>query len=122
MKTPIGMLAFLLALAGGTARAEMLTGPEIRASVSGARIVGVNENESPYTLWLRPGGSMKGILGKLKQFDDRGRWWVEGDKLCLHWELWLLGKPTCYDVEVSGDQITRFNLEDRVIIRSTLVR
>jgi hypothetical protein len=116
------MLAFLMVLAGANAQADMLSGREIRASLSGARIVGVNENESPYTILLRPGGSMKGILGKLKQFDDRGRWWVEGDQLCMHWELWLLGKPTCYDVEVSGDQITRFNPEERVIIRSTLVR
>jgi hypothetical protein len=122
VRTAILVLVSLMALASGTAQADMLTGREIRASVSGARIVGVNENESPYTILLRPGGSMKGILGKLKQFDDRGRWWVEGDKLCMHWELWLLGKPTCYDVEVSGDQITRFDLEERVIIRSTLVR
>lgn len=122
MKLVIGILVLFMAFTGATAQAEMLSGREIRAAVSGARLVGVNKLDSPYTLLMRPNGTMKGVLGKKKQFNDRGRWWVKGDKLCMHWELWLLGTPTCYDIDLEGDQITRVNKAESVFIRSTLMR
>ena len=73
-------------------------------------------------MWLKHGGTLQGVQGKLGQFDDHGRWWVKDDKLCVQWELWLFAKPTCYGVELEGDQITRIEYGTGTIIRSTLVR
>lgn len=112
----------LLACMTLTAQAEPLTGEQIRQQVSGARITGINDVGTPYSVWLKRGGTLQGVQGKLGQFDDHGRWWVKDDKLCVQWELWLFAKPTCYGVELEGDQITRIEYGSRTIIRSTLVR
>jgi hypothetical protein len=112
----IGLLA-----ATHAARADMLSGDDIRRHFAGARIVGVNDLESPYTIWFSTRGTLKGMLGTHNQFDDRGRWWVKGNRLCMHWELWLMGKPTCYDVALEGARVTRMDANSRTVIRSTLV-
>ncbi len=114
-------LATIIGLAS-PARADQLTGEQIRTNLSGAHIVGVNEIGTPYNVWLKRGGSLQGLMGKLNQFDDHGRWWVAADKLCVQWELWLFAKQTCYAVEVDGDQITRIEDASRTVITSTLVR
>jgi len=122
MRPAIALLAALFALASGIAHAELLDGAQIRATVSGHKIVGVNDLESPYTIWFQPGGTVNGILGKKNQFDDHGRWWVKDNKLCMHWELWVFAQVTCYDVDLTGDELTRIDKDNTVFMRSTLMR
>lgn len=121
MRKALALILALLASAHA-AKADMLSGNDIRDQLAGARIVGVNDLESPYTIWFNRGGTLKGLLGTHNQFDDRGRWWVKGDKLCMHWELWLMGKATCYDIALEGNRVTRMDTDTRTVIRSTLVR
>lgn len=118
---PLRLVVALLTV-GTQAAAEPLTGDQIRANVVGGKIVGVNDIGTPYSVWIKRGGTLKGLQGKKNQFDDHGHWWIEADKLCVQWELWLFNKRTCYGVELTGDRITRVDYESRTVIKSTLVR
>ena len=116
------LVFFAVTLTGGLANAETLSGSEIRANVSGAKFTGTNDYDNPYTYWFKPHGRLKGRLGKKDQFDDRGRWWVRGDRLCMHWELWSMGKAHCYIIDMTGDKISRLKEDGSIVQTSTLER
>lgn len=122
MTARIVVIAALLVLVSGLAHAELLKGDQIQTVVSGHKIKGENDLGSPYTIWFSKNGTVKGILGKKNQFDDHGRWWVKDDKLCMHWELWVFAKVTCYEVDLAGDELTRIDRDNTVFILSTLSR
>jgi hypothetical protein len=122
MKRAFVIAALAYCALAQAATADTLNGEQIRANLSGSKIVGVNDIGTPYALSLQRGGGLKGLMGAKNQFDDHGRWWVKDDKLCVQWELWLFAKPTCYGIELDGDQITRFQVDTRDVIRSKLVR
>ncbi len=122
MKRALTIIVAALVAASTQAHADKLTGAQIRATLPGAKIVGVNDLGSPYSVSVKRGGTLQGVQGTMNQFDDRGRWWIEADKLCVQWELWLFAQPTCYDVELDGNKLTRVHYESRTVIQSTLVR
>ncbi len=114
-----------LALCAGAysaALADPLSGPQLRANLTGSKIVGLSVIGTPYTVSLKPNGLLQGVQGTMNQFDDHGRWWISDDKLCVQWELWLFAKPTCYRVELEGDTIYRYDVETNDVTKSTLVR
>jgi hypothetical protein len=65
-----------------------------------------------YHLWrLQPGGRLAGTYTALRNINvaafhedrsDAGRWWVEGNALCLQFKDWYGGKKNCY--QISGLQ------------------
>ena len=44
-------------------------------------------------------GSLK---GEAYRRQDQGRWFVKGNFLCVSWEQWTKGKPTCGSVSQKG--------------------
>ena len=49
-------------------------------------------------------GSTDGMLrGRAFSRQDRGRWWVEENNLCVAWSNWTEGKPVCGEITVEGD-------------------
>ena len=49
-------------------------------------------------------GSTDGMLrGRAFSRQDRGRWWVEEDTLCVAWSNWTEGKPMCGEITMDGD-------------------
>ena len=49
-------------------------------------------------------GSTDGKLrGRAFSRQDRGRWWVEKDTLCVAWSNWTDGKPMCGEITLDGD-------------------
>ena len=36
---------------------------------------------------------------------DRGRWWTEGDKLCMKWFRWFDAKPRCMTLQRDGNKV-----------------
>ena len=54
-------------------------------------------------------GLMSGKAGVLEYFlgaeADRGRWWVEGGKLCQKWFKWLDAQPSCMRLTRDGNRI-----------------
>ncbi len=49
-------------------------------------------------------GSTDGNLrGRAFSRQDRGRWWVEENALCVAWSNWTDGKPVCGEITLEGD-------------------
>lgn len=36
---------------------------------------------------------------------DRGKWWVDGSRLCQKWSSWMDGETYCYTLSRSGDRV-----------------
>ncbi len=47
-------------------------------------------------------GALGLTLGALK---DRGRWWTEGDQLCMKWFRWFDAKPRCMTLQRDGNKV-----------------
>lgn len=47
-------------------------------------------------------GALGLTLGATK---DRGRWWTEGDKLCVKWFRWFDAKPRCMVLQREGNKV-----------------
>ncbi len=47
-------------------------------------------------------GELAPILGSPK---DRGRWWIEGDRLCSKWFRWFDSEPRCITLKKDGAHI-----------------
>ena len=48
-------------------------------------------------------GYSTGWLNGAPRFDrDRGRWYVQGDQLCMSWEKWTSGKAMCGSISQAG--------------------
>jgi hypothetical protein len=111
-----------LLLAGSAAAMAQApaTGEQIRAAVAGKTLRGVNDFGNPYTYRIMADGTITGVLGKLSEFDDRGRWTIEGNKWCLHWELWSNSEKVCYEVILEGNRLTRIQPDGKRLEGSEL--
>jgi hypothetical protein len=47
-------------------------------------------------------GALGLTLGAMK---DRGRWWTEGDQLCMKWFRWFDAKPRCITLKRDGAKV-----------------
>ncbi len=47
-------------------------------------------------------GALGLTLGALK---DRGRWWTDGDQLCMKWFRWFDAKPRCMVLHRDGNKV-----------------
>jgi hypothetical protein len=36
---------------------------------------------------------------------DQGTWWIENDKLCQKWKLWLDGRSYCFTIRQNGQKV-----------------
>ena len=99
---------------GVSAKAELknLSGSEVRKIVAGKTIV----LETPYGFELpiryRVNGTMTGRGHKIAQLVsakgktiDRGRWWIQGNRLCQKWNDWLEGKSHCFRLKRQGKKV-----------------
>ncbi|MEM9359831.1 MAG: SH3 domain-containing protein [Pseudomonadota bacterium] len=51
-------------------------------------------------------GNSGAIARHLGSERDRGRWWVDGSRLCQKWNVWFDATTNCVAIYRSGDQIT----------------
>jgi hypothetical protein len=42
------------------------------------------------------------LSGATRFAQDRGRWFVQNDQLCVSWEKWTVGKPVCGTISQVG--------------------
>lgn len=49
--------------------------------------------------------------------EDKGRWEIAGDRLCVSWSQWTKGKPKCGDIAQVGSWFTATNAEDGEMLR-----
>ncbi len=104
--TLIGLLGV-----GNTAMAEpvRMSGDDIKRAMPGALL----EIDTPLRISIpvkvgtdglvsAEAGALGLTLGATK---DRGRWWTEGDKLCMKWFRWFDAKPRCMVLLREGNRV-----------------
>ncbi len=51
-------------------------------------------------------GQAPGMIGTfLGAAKDRGRWWIERDRLCIKWFRWFSGESRCMTISADGNRI-----------------
>ncbi len=66
----------------------LLTGDQLRTTMSGATIITRTFYGGPCTIELHEDGSMTGRSGHADEDCDTGAWWLEGDVWCRQWKEW----------------------------------
>lgn len=93
--TTISAAMGLLVLTAVPALADMATGDQIKAAITGNTVQGSMDSSGAYTEFYAEDGT---AFGK----DYKAAWSVEGDTMCWVYE----GTPKdCWGVEVAGDQV-----------------
>ena len=123
MKLPmIIAVATALPLAFGTtvSDAAMMRGDTLKKQVSGSTIRGDFRSLKGYEqhVWeFAPGGTVQADYrvsttpgkgtGTPKSLTDNGTWWVQnGETLCVDFKVIFRGAASCFNVDVTGDQIS----------------
>ncbi len=98
-------------LSPGQAKADSLTGDEIRKAISGHTLV-LSAMGIKLPVSYRTNGTMAGslpsylaALSNESSTRDSGKWWVQGGKLCQRWNHWLDGKTLCFSLSRQGTMI-----------------
>lgn len=109
MLRPFIVISFMSGATAALAEPVPLTNDALKATVSGSLV----EIDTPLgtKLPVRFGddglvsaeaGELAPILGAPK---DRGRWWVEGDRLCAKWFRWFDAEVRCLTIAQDGSRI-----------------
>lgn len=101
----LAAVALVAAMAAPAAAETRLSGTEIKAKYSGARLYSNSPSGRVVQHDYNTDGSTVGTVGgKGKGKDqDTGSWWVKGDTLCRKWDQWAPTKPeACFTVEHRG--------------------
>jgi hypothetical protein len=114
MKVGTLVVATALALPAATVHAEpvALTGDGLRQAVSGKTVfLNISGFELPITYAAngRMSGKMGAVAASFARGDgaqDRGKWWVEADRLCQQWSSWMDGKAYCYRLTRDGAKVS----------------
>jgi len=75
--------------------ADIATGDQIRAAISGNTVQGSMVDAGAYTEFYAADGTIRGK-------DYTGTWMIEGDAMCFAYGE----APACWAVRLSGDQVT----------------
>lgn len=109
LKPVSATLAVCLSLSSSFAAVGTLPAAEIRKLVTGATV----EIDAPlgnklpveYAQDGRLAGQARGLASHLGSASDKGRWWVEADKLCQLWERWFNAEPQCLELQKEAGRI-----------------
>lgn len=106
---PFLIISLVSGATAAFARPVPLTGDDLKKSLSGALI----EMDTPLgtTIPVRFGtdGLVSGEAGELAPLlgsaRDRGRWWIDGDRICSKWFRWFDAEPQCLSVQQDGTRL-----------------
>ncbi|MBV6656202.1 MAG: hypothetical protein KI785_00385 [Devosiaceae bacterium] len=113
----ITLLTLVPAMMTGLAReasASQFTGQEIRSAIIGHTIYLAAPFGGEFPLNYRRSGQVdgdgeaSGFAGRMAQPRDRGRWWIDGNRLCQQFERWYNGSPMCFDLTRTGPDTLRW--------------
>ena len=88
--------AFLVALAPASFAAELATGDQIKAAITGNTVQGSMIASGAYTEFYGADGVIKGK-------DYTGKWRVEGDRMCFAYGT---DPESCWQVRLAGSDVT----------------
>lgn len=101
------IIASAAAKAGAT-ELQPLSGDLLRDTVAGKTVL-LHTRVGDIPITYRANGTMIGRAGDLVAYTgqerDRGRWWVQDDKLCQQWETWLEGRAYCATIRQDGPTV-----------------
>jgi len=107
---PLIMISWIVAATAASAEVVKLSGSAIRTTLTGS----ILELDTPLgtTIPVRfsadglvsgeASGSVASYLGAER---DRGRWWVDSDRLCVKWFKWFDAEPRCLSLRQQGARI-----------------
>jgi GntR family transcriptional regulator/MocR family aminotransferase len=75
----------------------------------------------PYSVEVRPDGTLIGKAGYAHEDCDEGEWWVEDDRWCRRWNVWSYGETARYYTVLEGDQIKWYKDDLVLFNRGVLV-
>jgi uncharacterized protein YraI len=110
MRHLVMFVAWIGAAGAVMAGSVRMTGDDIkRAMLPGALL----EIDTPLHISIPVKVSTNGIVSAeagalgltLGATKDRGRWWTEGDKLCMKWFRWFDAKPRCMALQRDGNKV-----------------
>jgi hypothetical protein len=106
-----GLITLLtLAFASSTAMAnERFTANDIKGEIIGKRIYLAVPFGGEFPLNYRLDGQVDGSgealgLGRFAKPNDKGKWWIKGDRLCQQFTSWYKGAPMCFELIRTGDK------------------
>lgn len=125
MLRPLIVIGFLSGATGALADPVPLSNDDLKNTVSGSTV----EIDTPLgsTVPMRFGadglvsaeaGVLAPVLGAAK---DRGRWWVEGEKLCTKWFRWFDAGVRCLTIARDGNRIQWRKIDDGETGTGTIV-
>ena len=105
----ITLIGLLGSATSAMAEPVRMTGDDIKRAMPGALL----EIDTPLRISIpvkvgtdglvsAEAGALGLTLGATK---DRGRWWTEGDKLCMKWFRWFDAKPRCMALLREGNRV-----------------
>lgn len=110
----LGLVAAALALSVPAAFAsERFTAANIREDIIGKRIYLAAPLGGEFPLNYRPNGVVDGSgealgLGRFAKPNDKGRWWISGDRLCQQFTSWYKGAPMCFELIRTGERTLKW--------------
>lgn len=110
-------------LSGGQdmATSEPLTGPAVRAALSGASLLYKTVYGEPCTIELHPDGTLSGWAGYAREDRDSGRWWIDGNVWYRKWNRWAYGEAAGFLVVIEGERLTWLNAEGQRVDGAVLM-
>tara|TARA_R110002072_G_scaffold259221_1_gene417835 strand:- start:60 stop:410 length:351 start_codon:yes stop_codon:yes gene_type:complete len=94
----IAIAAGVMLMAAPLAAADMASGAQIKAAVSGNTVQGGMTDGTAYTEFYDPDGTIKAV-------DYSADWSIDGDKMCFDY-----GEGgECWNVVIDGDTVTWMN-------------
>jgi hypothetical protein len=101
-------LAASIAMVGTAANADALTGDDVRTLIAG-KTIALAAPFGSLPIRYSAGGTMVARSTAMKLYagigEDRGTWWIAGNRLCQKWDVWHGGKQQCFSLSRTGTTV-----------------
>ncbi|UPT62758.1 MAG: PLP-dependent aminotransferase family protein [Hyphomonadaceae bacterium JAD_PAG50586_4] len=105
-----------------TAQPSWLKDDALSKIMPGATLLCHTAYGDPYSVEVRPDGTLIGKAGYAHEDCDEGEWWIEDDRWCRRWNNWSYSETARFLTVVERDQI-RWYKDDLVLFnRGVIVR
>ncbi len=103
MRISLAFLASIIFAFPALASSERYSSDEIRSGIIGRQIFLQTPFGGEFPLNYRLSGGVDGSgealgLGRFVKPNDKGRWWIDSDRLCQKFRNWYDGKPMCFEL------------------------
>ena len=109
MLRPLLILSLVSSASAALAAPVKLTGDELKAKLNGALVEMDTPLGTKIPVRFGTDGLVSGEAGELAALlgseKDRGRWWVDGDRICSKWFRWFDAEPQCISVQQDGSRL-----------------